>query len=82
MFEDYLATSTFGGSSSLEPRDELSMYLSTDCVRPDDPMKPIDPLKWWRDHRDTYPKLSAMAMDYLCIPGELFNLPTVILDHD
>jgi hypothetical protein len=24
-----------------------------------------DPLKWWWDHRRTYPALSRMAFDYL-----------------
>jgi hypothetical protein len=32
-----------------------------------------DPLKWWWEHRRTYPTLSHMALDYLSIPCEYFD---------
>ena len=28
-----------------------------------------NPLEWWRDNRDTFPLLSAVAMSLLSIPG-------------
>lgn len=39
------------------------------------------PLRWWKDHRDTYPNLSRLARDILAIPGEYmsFWLPIIIL---
>ena len=79
MFDDYLtkASSIGGPSSDLGPWDELAIYLSTDPVCSDDPKSPINLLKWWKDHCDSYPKLSAMAMDYLSIPGEL-NLCSIV----
>ena len=74
MFEKFITETQTGGTlmgSSSEPQDELALYLSTDVVRFDELNKPVDPFRWWRDHRDSYPKLSAMAMDYLSIPGKL-----------
>lgn len=75
MFEKFITeTQTSGAPTgpSSEPQDELALYLSTDVVRLDDSNKPVDPFRWWRDHRDSYPNLSSMAMDYLCIPGKLW----------
>lgn len=29
----------------------------------------MDPLTWWRLNEHRFPRLAAMARDYLCIPG-------------
>ena len=47
-------------------RDELERYLATDVEN----VK--DPLMWWYERRDRFPRLSRMAQDYLTIPGK-FN---------
>lgn len=44
--------------------DELDEYLSQVIE------KVKDPIAWWWDHRKVYPQLSAMALDYLSIPGK------------
>lgn len=46
--------------------DELQEYLSQPVER----IK-VNPLRWWWDKRHTWPALSRMALDYLCIPGTL-----------
>lgn len=46
-------------------RDELSVYLSAPCERPEQG----DALRWWARNAATYPRLSRMALDYLSIPG-------------
>jgi hypothetical protein len=51
--------------SILEP-DELDNYLSQ-AVK-----KVRDPILWWWDHWKVFPRLSAMAFDYLSIPGRFF----------
>ena len=43
--------------------DELALYLSTELVDTQ------SPLKWWHEKQSTYPRLSRMALDYLSIPG-------------
>ena len=43
--------------------DELALYLSTELVDTQ------SPLKWWHEKQLTYPRLSRMALDYLSIPG-------------
>ena len=43
--------------------DELDEYLSQAIE------KVRDPIAWWWDHQKAYPRLSAMALDYLSIPG-------------
>jgi hypothetical protein len=44
--------------------NELDEYLSQTVER----VK--DPIAWWSDHTAVYPRLSAMALDYLSIPGK------------
>lgn len=44
--------------------DELDEYLSQAIE------KVKDPIAWWWNHRQVYPQLSAMALDYLSIPGK------------
>lgn len=46
-----------------ELQDELTRYLNTN------PEKVDDVLLWWFEHRDSFPGLSRMALDYLTIPG-------------
>jgi hypothetical protein len=54
-----------------ELRDELDWYLSTD------PEMVEEVLMWWHEHREMYPCLSRMALDYLTIPGRpLFSFDT------
>ena len=47
----------------IEEADELDKFLQLP------PEKVEDPLLWWWDHRQAYPTLALMAMDYLSIPG-------------
>ncbi|GBE87594.1 putative AC9 transposase [Sparassis crispa] len=43
-------------------RNEIDDYLAA-------PLENVqDPLKWWYDNRQAYPKLSRMGLDYLSIP--------------
>lgn len=45
--------------------DEFERYLSM-------PTEAVDnPIKWWYERQDMYPRLSRMALDYLAIPGML-----------
>jgi hAT family C-terminal dimerisation region len=48
--------------------DEISRYLDAGTEHVD------DPIEWWVDHRDTYPHLFRMALDYLTIPGTFYIL--------
>ena len=47
-----------------ELRDELERYLSMETEQVS------DVLLWWFEHKNVYPHLSRMALDYLSIPGE------------
>jgi hAT family C-terminal dimerisation region len=47
-----------------EIADELKTYLTADCENVG------DALVWWAGKKKTYPQLSRMALDYLCIPGK------------
>jgi len=47
----------------IQESNELDEYLSQGIE------KVRDPIAWWWDHRKVYPRLSAMALDYLSIPG-------------
>jgi hypothetical protein len=47
----------------LKDINELDDYLSQAIE------KVTDPIKWWWDHRKVFPKLSAMAFDFLSVPG-------------
>ncbi|EKM73754.1 hypothetical protein AGABI1DRAFT_27790, partial [Agaricus bisporus var. burnettii JB137-S8] len=58
--------------SSATTEDELKVYLSTGPVTSSDPRKPLDVIMWWREHETTYPRLSQVARDHLCIPGNAF----------
>ena len=47
----------------IQESDELDEYLSQAIE------KVRDPIAWWWNHQKVYPRLSAMALDYLSIPG-------------
>ena len=49
--------------ASSDLRDELDRYLAMDI----EDVK--DALRWWFEHRATFPHLSRMVRDYLSIPG-------------
>jgi hypothetical protein len=51
----------YPGSPSLSK--EISEYLSEDVIGN------TSPLTWWRDNAARFPRLAAMARDFLCIPG-------------
>jgi len=42
-----------------DARDEYKKYLSTPARRCD------NPLKWWKAHRQKYPRLSRMALNFI-----------------
>ena len=52
----------------LKDTNELNEYLSKAIE------KVTDPIKWWWDHRMVYPKLSAIAFDFLSVPGMSYLL--------
>jgi len=47
----------------IQESNELDKYLSQGIE------KVRDPIAWWWNHQKVYPRLSAMALDYLSIPG-------------
>jgi hypothetical protein len=47
--------------------DELADYLAQPLER-----TKVNPLQWWWEKRKVWPRLSQMALDYLCIPGTLY----------
>lgn len=58
-----------GSSRTRLPANELALCLSSSVeYLKNDAGKPSDPLKWWRDHCDMYPRLATMASDYLSVP--------------
>ena len=66
---------------STELRGELDRFLNSDCEHAP------DALAWWHDQRETYPRLSRMAVDYLSIPAtsvdveHVFSKGRVLLSH-
>jgi hypothetical protein len=56
-----------------ELRGELDNFLSTD------PEHVTDALAWWYAHKDEYPRLHRMALDYLSIPGKLEYMLEIFL---
>ena len=52
----------------LKDTNELDEYLSKAIE------KVTDPIKWWWDHWMVYHKLSAMAFNFLSVPGMLYLL--------
>ena len=43
-------------------KQEVSSYLSESCEQ-------VDPLQYWKQHRDKSPNLANLAKKYLCIPA-------------
>lgn len=68
-------------TKSTELRRELDRFLNFDCKHAP------DALAWWHDQRETYPRLSRMAVDYLSIPATsvdvecVFSKGRVLLSH-
>lgn len=64
-----------------ELRRELDHYLSSEIEHIS------DPLAWWHEHWNAYPRLSRMALDYLTIPAmsidveQLFSHGRLIVTH-
>ncbi|KAL1937246.1 hypothetical protein VTO73DRAFT_13915 [Trametes versicolor] len=62
-------------------KTELDIYLEADTEEVD------DVIAWWWRHRDVYPNLSRMDLDYLSIPGtsvdieRAFSRGRIILPH-
>ena len=56
-----------------ELRGELDNFLSTD------PENVTDALAWWYAHKDEYPRLHRMALDYLSIPGKFDYMLEIFL---
>ena len=53
---------------------DIPMDGADECSELDDflsqPLEKVhDPIQWWWEHRIVFPTLSAMALDYLSIPG-------------
>jgi hypothetical protein len=53
---------------AIQDADELQEYLAQPLER-----TRVNPLRWWWDKRQTWPNLSRMALDYLCIPGMFYH---------
>jgi hypothetical protein len=52
--------------------DKILCKTGTTALTPSEKVQ--DPIAWWWDHRNTYPKLLKMAFDYLSIPHEYLVL--------
>jgi hypothetical protein len=57
------ALPTVSRSKKVGLADEIARYLSVPTEAT------LDPLVWWTERKDIYPRLSRMALDYLSIPG-------------
>ncbi|KAG6838295.1 hypothetical protein C0991_000411 [Blastosporella zonata] len=67
--------------STTHAYNELEHYLSTPTenlhYKVNGKIKIESPLRWWIKHRDTYPRLSRMALDYLSIPATAVDVERV-----
>ena len=70
MFDDLPALQA---PRRFELRDELERFLSMD------PEHVEDVLLWWFKHKHIYPWLHRMALDYLKIPGIIFDSKSPLL---
>ncbi|KAF8705378.1 protein dimerization, partial [Rhizoctonia solani] len=50
---------------------EIQEYLA-------EPTTTMEPLEWWSRHHQRFPRLAAMARDYLCIPGSSVAVERVL----
>ena len=55
---------SFSRSFEGKLQTEVMLYFTEDVVDLDD-----DPLVWWRDNTQRYPRLAQLAKRYLCIPA-------------
>jgi hypothetical protein len=78
IFEDHPA---FAAPKPADLRGELDRYLTADVEQAP------DVLAWWHERRNTYPRLSRMAIDYLSIPAtsvdveRVFSKGRILLSH-
>lgn len=49
----------------MEEEDELGVYMRQGPVRREN----LNPILWWKDHQEEYPRLSRFALDILAIPA-------------
>ncbi|KAJ0126922.1 Uncharacterized protein HZ326_29971, partial [Fusarium oxysporum f. sp. albedinis] len=49
----------------MEEEDELGVYMRQRPVRREN----LNPVLWWKDHQEDYPRLSKFAFDILAIPA-------------
>ena len=64
LFHGLLSATEISGAPTMELQDEYIKYISKEK---DDDIR--NPLQWWRDHQNTYPKLAQMAFDLFAIPA-------------
>ena len=58
------SATSFSRSFEGKLQTEVMLYFTEDVVDLDD-----DPLMWWRDNTQRYPRLAQLAKRYLCIPA-------------
>lgn len=49
----------------MEEDDELAAYMRQEPIRREN----LNPILWWRDHQEEYPRLSKFAPDILAVPA-------------
>ncbi|KJZ69661.1 hypothetical protein HIM_10956 [Hirsutella minnesotensis 3608] len=49
----------------MERDDELGAYMRQGPVRREN----LNPILWWKDHQEEYPRLSKFALDVLAVPA-------------
>jgi hypothetical protein len=49
----------------MEEEDELGVYMRQGPVRREN----LNPILWWKEHQEEYPRLSKFALDILAIPA-------------
>lgn len=49
----------------MEEDDELAAYMRQGPIRREN----LNPILWWKDHREEYPRLSKFGLDILAIPA-------------
>jgi hypothetical protein len=63
------------------PMDNMSEVSELDNYLSQPVEKVKDAITWWWDHRVVFPRLSAMALDYLSAPGKYLFLNLVSYMH-
>lgn len=49
----------------IEEEDKLSIYIRQGPMQQEN----LNPVLWWKDHQEEYPRLSKFALDILAIPA-------------